>query len=54
MTKALRQTLTIARRDFLATVATPVFVLFLLAPLLMGGISALAGLGAARPGHVGR
>jgi ABC-2 type transport system permease protein len=47
MKKALRQTLTIARRDFLATVGTPVFLVFLLAPLLMATISALAGIGAA-------
>jgi ABC-2 type transport system permease protein len=47
MNKALRQTLTIARRDFIATVGTPVFLVFLLAPLLMATISTLAGMGAA-------
>ena len=45
--KAVRQTLTIARRDFTATVYTPVFLLFLFAPFLMGALSAVAGFGAA-------
>ena len=45
--KALRQALTIARRDFIATVFTPVFLLFLFAPLIAGSFSALAGAGAA-------
>ena len=45
--KAIRQTLTIARRDFIATVYTPVFLLFLFAPFLMGALSAVAGFGAA-------
>jgi ABC-2 type transport system permease protein len=45
--KGLRQTLTIARRDFVATVFTPVFLLFLFAPLIAGSFSALAGMGAA-------
>lgn len=45
--KALRQTLTIARRDFVATVFTPVFLIFLFAPLIAGSFSALAGAGAA-------
>lgn len=45
--KALRQTLTIARRDFIATVFTPVFLLFLFAPLIAGSFSVLAGAGAA-------
>jgi ABC-2 type transport system permease protein len=35
--RLLRQTLTIARRDFTATVMTPTFLLFLLSPLLMIG-----------------
>jgi ABC-2 type transport system permease protein len=43
----LRQTLTIARRDFTATVFTPVFLLFLFAPLIMGSFGAIGGLGAA-------
>ena len=51
MTRArrfVRQMLTIARRDFVATVATPVFLLFLFAPALMGALSAVGGIGAAR------
>ncbi|GGB17140.1 hypothetical protein GCM10011380_03300 [Sphingomonas metalli] len=39
--------LTIARRDFIATVFTPVFLLFLFAPALIGGMSTIGGLGAA-------
>lgn len=43
-----RQTLTIARRDFTATVFTPTFLLFLFAPFLFMGLSALiGGMGAA-------
>lgn len=42
----LRQTWTIARRDFIATVFTPTFLLFLFAPLLMGSLSAIGGLSA--------
>ena len=45
--KAVRQTMTVARRDFIATVFTPTFLLFLLAPLLMVGFGAVGGLGAA-------
>lgn len=45
--RAVRQTLTIARRDFIATVFTPTFLIFLLAPLLMIGFGAIGGLGAA-------
>ena len=41
-----RQTLTIARRDFVATVFTPVFLLFLFAPLIMVGFSVVGGMGA--------
>ncbi|SFP89622.1 ABC transporter permease [Sphingomonas rubra] len=44
----LRQMLTVARRDFVATVATPVFLLFLFAPALMAGLSAVGGIGAAQ------
>lgn len=44
----VRQMLTVARRDFVATVATPVFLLFLFAPALMVGLSAIGGVGAAR------
>src|ERR1041384_41301 len=35
--RMLRQALTVARRDFTATVMTPTFLLFLLSPLLMIG-----------------
>ncbi|QHL91576.1 ABC transporter permease [Sphingomonas changnyeongensis] len=38
----------IARRDFAATVLTPTFLLFLLAPLLMFGVGAIGGVGAAQ------
>ena len=33
--RLIRQTMTIARRDFIATVFTPIFLLFLFAPLIM-------------------
>ncbi|QDX26100.1 ABC transporter permease [Sphingomonas suaedae] len=42
-----RQTMTIARRDFVATVFTPTFLLFLLAPLMMLAFGTIGGLGAA-------
>lgn len=45
--RGLRQTLTIARRDFVATVFTPIFLLFLFAPVIMGSFGAIGGLGAA-------
>jgi ABC-2 type transport system permease protein len=45
--RTLRQTLTIARRDFVATVFTPTFLLFLLAPVFMFGFGAIGGVGAA-------
>jgi len=45
--RTLRQTFTIARRDFIATVFTPIFLLFLFAPLIMGSFGAIGGLGAA-------
>ncbi len=45
--RTLRQTLTIARRDFVATVFTPIFLLFLFAPVFMGSFGAIGGLGAA-------
>ena len=44
--RTLRQTLTIARRDFVATVFTPIFLLFLFAPVIMGSFGAIGGLGA--------
>lgn len=46
--RALRQTLTVARRDFIATVFTPTFLIFLFAPLLMLGFGLIGGLGAAK------
>ena len=45
--RTIRQTLTIARRDFTATVFTPIFLLFLFAPVIMGSFGAIGGLGAA-------
>lgn len=45
--RTLRQALTIARRDFVATVFTPIFLLFLFAPVIMGSFGAIGGLGAA-------
>jgi ABC-2 type transport system permease protein len=45
--RQIRQTLTIARRDFTATVFTPIFLLFLFAPVIMGSFGAVGGLGAA-------
>ncbi|MDF7773747.1 ABC transporter permease [Sphingomonas sp. AOB5] len=44
--RAVRQTLTIARRDFTATVFTPTFLLFLLAPLIMLSFGLVGGMGA--------
>lgn len=51
MSRLIRQTLTIARRDFIATVMTPMFVLFLLAPLLFGSFGAVGSLGAQSVGE---
>ncbi|MBA3879429.1 MAG: hypothetical protein C0500_06925 [Sphingobium sp.] len=45
--RLIRQTLTIARRDFTATVFTPLFLLFLLSPLIMIGFGVVGGLGGA-------
>lgn len=45
-TRMLRQALTVARRDFTATVFTPTFLLFLLAPVLMIAFGAVGGIGA--------
>ena len=47
MNQTLRQVAVIARRDFLAVVATPTFLLFLLAPFFMLGISVASGFGGA-------
>ncbi|WP_413740727.1 ABC transporter permease [Sphingomonas sp. Sphisp66] len=44
--RMLRQALTVARRDFTATVFTPTFLLFLFAPVLMIGFGAVGGIGA--------
>ncbi|WP_257546281.1 ABC transporter permease [Sphingopyxis sp. DBS4] len=48
MTPFLRNLLVIARRDFLAIVATPTFLLFLLAPLFMVGMALAGGMGASQ------
>ena len=45
--RLVRQTMTIARRDFVATVFTPTFLLFLLAPLMMLAFGTVGGMGAA-------
>jgi ABC-2 type transport system permease protein len=45
--RLIRQTMTVARRDFIATVFTPTFLIFLLAPLLMLSFGAVGGIGAA-------
>lgn len=45
--RLIRQTLTIARRDFTATVFTPLFLLFLLSPLIMLSFGVVGGLGGA-------
>ncbi|VXC58454.1 ABC transporter permease [Sphingomonas sp. 8AM] len=45
--RQIRQTLTIARRDFTATVFTPIFLLFLFAPVIMMSFGAIGGMGAA-------
>jgi ABC-2 type transport system permease protein len=45
--RTVRQTMTVARRDFVATVFTPTFLIFLLAPLIMLGFGAIGGMGAA-------
>jgi len=52
--RRLRQTLTVARRDFVATVYTPIFLVFLLAPALMASFSAIGGMGAASVASSGR
>ena len=46
MKRLARQTLVIARRDFMATVFTPTFLLFLLAPFFMIAFGVVGGLGA--------
>lgn len=44
--RGFRQAFTVARRDFLATVLTPTFLLFLLSPLFLIGFSLAGGMGA--------
>jgi len=51
--RLLRQTLTIARRDFTATVFTPLFLLFLLSPLIMILFGVLGGVGGATLARAG-
>jgi ABC-2 type transport system permease protein len=51
--RLIRQTLTIARRDFTATVFTPLFLLFLLSPLIMVLFGVLGGLGGANLARAG-
>jgi ABC-2 type transport system permease protein len=46
VTRHLRQAAVIARRDFLATVGTPAFLMFLLAPLFMLVFATVGGTGA--------
>ncbi|WP_411340053.1 ABC transporter permease [Sphingopyxis sp. J-6] len=48
MNAFLKNMFVIARRDFLAIVATPTFLLFLLAPLFMIGMGAVGGIGASQ------
>ncbi|MBY0582157.1 MAG: ABC transporter permease, partial [Sphingomonas sp.] len=43
--RLIRQTLTIARRDFIATVFTPLFLVFLLSPLIMIGFGVVGAVG---------
>lgn len=47
MIRVIAQGLVIARRDFMAVVATPTFLIFLLAPFLMLGLSIGSGMGGA-------
>jgi ABC-2 type transport system permease protein len=47
MNNSFKQIAVIARRDFMAVVATPTFLLFLLAPFFMLGISVASGFGGA-------
>ncbi|MDZ3832008.1 MAG: ABC transporter permease [Sphingopyxis sp.] len=48
MTPFIKNMFVIARRDFLAIVATPTFLIFLLAPLFMLGMGAVGGMGASQ------
>jgi ABC-2 type transport system permease protein len=51
--RAVRQALTIARRDFTATVFAPTFLLFLLTPVLMIGFGIVGGMSAANASDSG-
>lgn len=51
MNRLVRQTAVIARRDFVATVFTPTFLIFLLAPFFMILLGVVGGLGASRAGQ---
>lgn len=51
--RILRQTLTVARRDFIATVFAPTFLIFLLAPVFMASFGAVGGIGASTIGDRG-
>ena len=44
--RSFKHTMTIARRDFTATVFTPAFLIFLLIPIIMFGMGPLVGMGA--------
>lgn len=48
MTPFIRSMFVVARRDFLAIVATPTFLLFLLAPLFMVAMGLAGGVGASQ------
>ncbi|MBB6426369.1 ABC transporter permease [Sphingopyxis sp. JAI128] len=48
MTPFIQSLFVVARRDFLAIVATPTFLLFLLAPLFMVGMGLAGGMGASQ------
>ena len=48
MKRLIRQTAVIARRDFVATVATPTFLLFLMAPFFMLAFALVGGIGASQ------
>lgn len=49
--RLFRQTAVIARRDFIATVATPTFLIFLFAPFFMIAFGIMGGLGASHAGQ---
>lgn len=49
--RLIRQTAVIARRDFIATVATPTFLIFLFAPFFMIAFGIMGGLGASHAGQ---